>query len=133
MNLTIGLSLVLLVLQSCDASIQEVERQARLYFPRAVAAQTDNLMAIYTCTNLGEAAVSVLAPIISESLEGAKASAAIMSGGWRTLAVGFENQIVTINMTSKTERHRVIPANSFPGYRLRYVDKCGQSAQRSGR
>src|SRR6476659_3613356 len=121
MNLTIGLSLFLLVLQSCDASIQGVERKARLYFPRAVAVQTDNLMLIYTCTNLGEAAVNELAPIISEKLADAKTSAAIMSSGWRTLAVGFEYQIVTINMTSKTERPLVVPADSFPEYRLRYV------------
>jgi len=132
MNLTIGLSLSLLVLQSCDASVQEVERKARLYFPRAVAAQTDNLMIIYTCTNLGEAAVHEFAPIISERLADVKASTAIMSAGWRTLAVGFENQIVSINMTSKTERHIVVPAESFPAYTRRYLEKCRQSAQRRG-
>jgi hypothetical protein len=55
-----------------------------------------------------------------------------MNSGWRTLAVGFENQIVTINMTSKSERDVVVPAESFPAYTLRYLDKCRQSAQRSG-
>jgi len=89
-------------------------------------------MVIYTCTNLGEAAVNELAPIISHKLADAKGSAAIMSSGWRTLAVGFENHIVTIDMISKTDRHVVVPAESFPAYTLRYFDKCRQSAQHSG-
>jgi len=129
MNLTIGLSLFLLVLQSCEASPEGVQRKARLYFPRAVAAQTDNLMVVYTCTNLGEAAVNELAPIISAKVADVKESPAIVSGGWRTLAVGFQNQIVTINMTNKAERHQVVPANSFPVYAQKYSEKCSQSSQ----
>lgn len=125
MKLALSLSLFL-AMQSCDSSRQSVEQDARSYFPRATAVQDGNTMLVYTCTDLGPAALNELAPLISEKLQKYKDAgfASITRGGWRTLAMGFENQIVLIDMTSKTRTHEVIPGVSYPGYSRNYAEKC---------
>src|SRR5262249_18550007 len=118
-----------LAMQTCEASRQRVEQDAKAYFPHSTAVQDGNTMLVYTCTDLGLAAVNELAPIISERLQKYKGADFASHGGWRTLSLGFENQIVLIDMTSRTDHHEVIPAVSYPGYSRNYTEKCNSAVK----
>jgi TonB family protein len=126
MRFTISLSLLLAAMQSCEPSRQEVEKQARLYFPHAQAVQDRDMMAVYTCTDLGEAAVKELAPIINQKLEQYKGDGFVRNG-WETLAIGFEKQVVLINMANKADNtYSIVRTVADPTYSRSYAEKCGQ-------